>query len=1001
VRHRLDEDESSNPLGPELGGLLRELGVVVFRRAADSTLRFLEVGGPCTERMGLSRATLTGDAYSFWTHVDPLDRRRVLASLEETIRKRGTYRIAYQLQAPSGVVHRVREEGAAVMGPDGEVASLNGVIFEAADERGDAQREQALADLQESQERFRALAQHSSEMIAEVSPDRLFSYASPRVCAQLGRSEAWLQSCDALTLVHPEDRENLLATCQEALRTGEPAEVLCRVGRADGSWLWVELGGCSFRSASGELRGVVTGRSVENRIRVEEAYLTQRLAEARIGKLSRRFMELGSEGLDDAIREGLEAAAAIAGADRCYLLAFRSRGIEDARTYMWQREGLEPWSTDLRQADEARNAWMRDTLVRGDIVKVPRTRALPDDCAAVREAMLALGTQSFLAIPVRSDGRLTALLCFQSISAERDWNEQELALLRLVAELFDSALHRRDVQGALLDGEQRLRALTDGAQDAICEADLETGEILYANPYFYEMHGYTPEEAQGMSSFEFMHPEDVERIRALHGAFEGGELGDIDSGTLLYRGLHKDGRSRWLEAKGRLFHTAAGEARSAAVIRDVTERQAAHEAMERRLENQHRIANMARDLLALGPEEIDAGVTDGLASLLPISEVDRCWLVAVDPIRDSEDVWEWAAEGVPVPEIGMDEIVLDDYPHAREVFEQGRELLLHPAMGLAASSPELVFLKRRGSSAMLVIPLLSRGNVIGALGFEVVGREHSWTDETVALLRLGGEVFLSAISRKRAEEALGESRGQLLQAQKMEAVGTLAGGVAHDFNNQLSVILGNARFVLGEVQDEDLREAMIDLERAGEHCAQLTRSLLSFSRHAPVEAQPIAVAQVLLDVRELTGPLLSSAIHFETHAHDERDSVLVDRTQLQQVLVNLVVNARDAMPDGGSLSIHTETKVLEREEEERLGLREARHWVLFVVADTGAGMDPAILGRIFEPFFTTKEQGKGTGLGLATVYGILQESGGTIWAESAPGEGTTFRILLPRSEPAG
>ena len=515
------------------------------------------------------------------------------------------------------------------------------------------------------------------------------------------------------------------------------------------------------------------------------------------------------------------------------------------------------------------------------------------------------------------------------------------------------------------------------------------------------MHGYTPEEAQGMSSFEFMHPKDLERIQDVHRAFERGDLGETGSGTLLYRGRHKDGSWRWLEAKGRLFRTASGEGRSAAVIRDVTERQAAQQAMERRLENQHRIANMARDLLALGPEEIDAGVTDGLVSLLPICQADRCWLVAVDPVRDIEDVWDWAADGIPAPEISIDQIVLDDYPHAQQVFEEGRELLIHPEMGLDPSSPELTFLERRGSSAILVIPLLSGRSVIGVVGFEMVGREHSWTDETVALLRLGGEVFVSAISRKRAEEALRESRGQLLQAQKMEAVGTLAGGVAHDFNNQLSVILGNARYVRSElVDDEDLHEAMVDLERAGEHCAQLTRSLLSFSRHVPAEPRSTSVAQVLLDVRELTGPLLPSAIHFETSDPDDVDCVFVDRTQLQQVLVNLVVNARDAMPDGGNLSIRSESKTLDSEQAERLGLREAGEYVQFVVADTGCGMDPDTLGRIFEPFFTTKEQGQGTGLGLATVYGILQESGGMIWAESTPGVGTSFRMLLPQADAA-
>jgi two-component system cell cycle sensor histidine kinase/response regulator CckA len=1000
-RQSIDVLREGTTGGADLPGLLRRLGAVVFSRAADSTLRFLSVEGRCAERMGLSNATLTGDAYSFWTHVDPVDRRRVLAVLQETIEKNGEYRVAYRVEAANGTVYRVREEGAAVVGPDGTVETLEGVILEASDELSDAETERAQADLQESRERFRALAEHSGEMIAEISPKRLVSFASPRLCSELGFEESDLIGTDPLSRVHSEDREHVLAACLEAVRTGEKAEALCRIERADGSCLWAELGGRSFRDAAGEMRGVVTGRNVENRIRVEEAFLAQRLAEARIGRLSRRFVELGSEGLDEAIQEGVEAAGAIGGVDRCYLVAFGSGDRAGARTYVWQQEDLDPWSPSLESSGEGRNTWMRDQLMSGEIVRIPRVRELPDEFAPARDHLLSRGIQSYCVIPVRSAGRVTALLGFQALASERDWNEQELALLRLVAELFASALHRRDVEGALRDGEHRLRALTDGAQDAICESELVRGEILYANPRFYEMLGYDPAEAEGMSAFEFMHPEDLEGVKRMHRLFERGALSDVSSGTLLYRGLHKDGSPRWLEANGRLFQTAKGEARSAAVIRDVTDRQEAHHALEQRLEDQLLIANLARDLLALGVGEIDEGVRDGLMALRPISKADRAWIVAVDPVRWTQEYWQWCADDVPAPG-SLAAVDLDAYPHARDLFEAGRELLLTDDSRFGEDSPEARFVAQRGCTALLVIPLLSRDTVIGAVGFEMVDREHAWSDETVALLRLAGEVFVSAISRKRAEEALRESRSQLLQAQKMEAVGTLAGGVAHDFNNQLSVILGNARFVRGEVTtQDDLREAMVDLERAGEHCAQLTRSLLSFSRHVPAEPRSTSVAKVLLDVRELTGPLLSSAIHVDTVAHDELDYVFADRTQLQQVLVNLVVNARDAMPNGGSLSIRTEGRLVGAEEAERLGLAEPGDYVQFVVADSGCGMDPDTLARIFEPFFTTKEPGKGTGLGLATVYGILRESGGTIIAESEPGRGTTFRLLLPRTEAEG
>ena len=539
-------------------------------------------------------------------------------------------------------------------------------------------------------------------------------------------------------------------------------------------------------------------------------------------------------------------------------------------------------------------------------------------------------------------------------------------------------------------------ALADSAPDGICESDLRRGEIRYANDRFYELHGNAPGERRTSRPLDRVHPDDRRRIEGICREFERRAAPEESrSGVLVYRVRHPDGRDRWLEANGRLFRGPGGEPRCLAVVRDVSSREATRLALERRLEDQRRIANLARDLLALGVDEIDAGVQEALVSLLPVSRADRTWLVSHDRVQERRQVWERSVSGTAAAGLCMDQVSLRDYPFAREGFERGRELIL-PDASLADDSPESGFLASRNAAVLLAIPLFSGSELIGVLGFERVGEHSHWSEETLALLRLAGEVLVSAISRKAAEAQLRESRGQLFQSQKMEAVGTLAGGVAHDFNNQLSVILGNARFVHNQVEgDHDLAEAMADLERAGEHCAQLTRSLLSFSRHAPAERGATSVSQVLADVSELTAPMMEGSVRFETMVHDESEAVFADRTQLQQVLVNLVVNAADAMPDGGNVSIRTERRALDAAEAARLGVPVAGDYVLFVVADTGFGIDPETLGRIFEPFFTTKEPGKGTGLGLATVYGILKESKGTIWAESEPGIGTTFRLLLP------
>jgi signal transduction histidine kinase len=299
---------------------------------------------------------------------------------------------------------------------------------------------------------------------------------------------------------------------------------------------------------------------------------------------------------------------------------------------------------------------------------------------------------------------------------------------------------------------------------------------------------------------------------------------------------------------------------------------------------------------------------------------------------------------------------------------------------------------------MLCIALHSAERTVGYLVFETMRSERSWAPETITPLRLVGEIFVGALRRKRAEQSLAESQRRLLQAQKMEAVGTLAGGIAHDFNNQLTVILGNARYLLTQVAGNPERsEAVTDLKRAAEHCAQLTRSLLAFSRRTNVSPRSLDLRRAIAEIEELLRPLMPSSIRFEVDVPVEVDPVGADPTQLQQVIVNLAVNARDAMPDGGRLSITARNCTLDAARAESVSAPGPGAYVELAVTDTGIGIDAAIRSRIFEPFFTTKPQGKGTGLGLATVYGIVQQSAGAIAVESEAGRGTTFRIWLPCS----
>jgi two-component system cell cycle sensor histidine kinase/response regulator CckA len=319
---------------------------------------------------------------------------------------------------------------------------------------------------------------------------------------------------------------------------------------------------------------------------------------------------------------------------------------------------------------------------------------------------------------------------------------------------------------------------------------------------------------------------------------------------------------------------------------------------------------------------------------------------------------------------------------------------------IGRTSLELNFWDRAQDYGELVEALEDRGSVRDMeITFLAKSGERRTGLNSAEVIDIAGQKCILAIFKDITERKTLEAK--LRQAQKMESIGRLSGGIAHDFNNLLGVIIGYGSVLEERVEvDSDLRKGVQEIKKAGQRAAALTRQLLAFSRQQVLEPKVLSLNTVVADIGKMLLRLIGEDIELTTLLQPELGRVKADQGQIEQVIMNLAVNARDAMPRGGKLTIETRNV----EVDENLGAQHSPtvpgRYVSLAVTDTGSGMDKETQSHIFEPFFTTKEKDKGTGLGLSVVYGVVKQSGGYIWVNSEPGKGATFKIYLPRVEAA-
>jgi PAS domain S-box-containing protein len=510
---------------------------------------------------------------------------------------------------------------------------------------------------------------------------------------------------------------------------------------------------------------------------------------------------------------------------------------------------------------------------------------------------------------------------------------------------------RKRAEAALRESEERLRLALKASNQGLYDADFRSGEVK-VSPEYASMLGYDPatfrltvESWVGM-----LHPEERESVERKFRAYLRGEF---PAYSLEFRQRTRSGGYIWISSTGKIVERDSDgrPVRMLGTHTDITGRKEIEEALR---ESEY-FLRKSQEVARLGSYKLD--ISSGKWICSPMLED----IFGID-------------EGYPRDVDGWVDLIV---PEQRE---EMRSYLEKQVFGEHDRFEKEYRIVRRSDGRERWV------SGFGELEF----------DEGGTPVRLIGTVQ-DVTERKRAELEREEIEKALQQAHRMETVGRLAGGVAHEFNNMLAVILGYAELMRGRIPEGDpMRKFVAEIERAGGRARDVTTQLLAFSRKQVIAPKVVNLNDHLAVMEKTLGRLIGEEVRLVFHPGRGLWDTLVDPAQLDQVLVNLAVNARDAMPDGGRLTIETANARIDARHSRDGAPVAPGDYVCLTVADEGVGMDRETLSHVFEPFYTTKEVGKGSGLGLPTVYGIVDQNGGFIEVDSEPGTGTSFRVYLPR-----
>lgn len=553
----------------------------------------------------------------------------------------------------------------------------------------------------------------------------------------------------------------------------------------------------------------------------------------------------------------------------------------------------------------------------------------------------------WLGVPLLNAGEVIGVIAVQSYIDGQAYDENDLELLAAVSHQIAIAIDRKRSLDKLEKSEEQYRELVENANCIILRIDNQ-GRISFFNEYAQRFFGYTADEVIGKSVVGTIVPKTDSA---------GNDLQALIADTLKRPDLHginenenirSDGSRIWVSWANRPFFNESGEIIDLLCIgNDITERKKAEEVLRQSEET-------FRNIVQASPMGIH---------IYQLQNQDRLVLIGTNPAADKL--------------LGVDNTQFHGM-----TLEEAFPTLANTEVPLRYRNAA-----RSGENWQTEQVEYRQGEIAGV--FEVYVFQMSQGKAAV--------LFNDITERKRSEEERARLQLQLTQAQKMESVGRLAGGVAHDFNNMLGVILGHTEMALNKLEPgQPLFAGLQEIAKAARRSADLTRQLLAFARKQAVMPKVLDLNETVGGMLAMLQRLIGENIDLAWLPGDNLGAVNMDPSQLDQILANLCINARDAIVDTGKVTIETHIAAFDEEYCRTHGGAIPGDFILLVVSDNGCGMNSEILAHLFEPFFTTKEKGKGTGLGLATIYGIVKQNNGFINVYSEPGQGTTVRIYLPR-----